>query len=62
MRKLSLPALETINGDCRIITANYMGEFEEFNIPKLKTINGTLDFSGEYYTNNRLTNLDFSQH
>ena len=59
MRKLSLPALETINGDCRIITANYMGEFEEFNIPKLKTINGTLDFSGEYYTNNKLTNLDF---
>ncbi len=58
MRKLSLPALEEINGDCTIITANYMGELEELNIPLIRTINGTLNFSGDYYTNNKLTNLD----
>lgn len=36
-----------------------MGELEQLNIPLIKTINGTLNFSGDYYTNNKLTNLEF---
>lgn len=58
--KLSLPILETIEGDCKIVTANYSGILNEIDLPRLTRINGTLDLSGysSYYSNNTLTNLN----
>lgn len=61
MKKFSLPALKTVEGNLTIISGNYNGdELEEISMPSLTTVNGTLDVSGysDYYGNTKLKNLN----
>lgn len=61
MQKFSLPALETVDGDCIITSGAYNSDYlSEIEMPKLTTINGTLDVSGysSWYGNSKLTNLN----
>lgn len=61
MKKFSLPALKTVEGNLTIASGNYNGDqLEEISMPSLTTINGTLDVSGysNYYGNTKLKNLN----
>lgn len=61
MKKFSLPALKTVEGNLTIASGNYNGdELEEISMPLLTTVNGTLDVSGysNYYGNTKLKNLN----
>lgn len=62
MIRFVLPALEIIEGDCKIESGTYNSpdKLVEINMPKLVTIKGILDISGfsNYYGNKVLTNLD----
>lgn len=57
---LSLPSLQTVTGDCKIVSGNYQGEATDIQMPSLTTIGGLLTISGysSYYGNSTMTNLD----
>ncbi|MGV8094751.1 MAG: hypothetical protein AB2L24_23090 [Mangrovibacterium sp.] len=60
--KCNLPELTTIDGNCTIPTSYGTSSVEEINLPKLKTIGGTLRIAGysnsASYRNTKLTNLN----
>lgn len=61
MKKLSMPALQTVNGDYIISSGTYNAdELAEIDMPALTTVNGILNISGfsSYYGNSKLKNLD----
>ncbi|MBE9600965.1 hypothetical protein [Pedobacter sp. MC2016-24] len=60
MDVLNFPALQTIDGDCSINTANYQGSMGDLKLPALTSINGTLKLFGysSYYTNTKMANLN----
>lgn len=60
MDVLSLPSLETVDGDCSFTTGNPTSSVGDIHAPELTTINGILNISGQYtnYENTRMINLN----
>lgn len=60
MDMVSFPSLQLVDGDCKIVTANYLGSISEIKMPALKKITGILNLSGysNWYANTNMTNLD----
>lgn len=57
----TLPALETINGNCAITSGKYQGDnLADLQMPSLAAVNGILSIegSGSYYPNSKLTDLN----
>jgi hypothetical protein len=57
---LSLPSLQTVVGDCKIVSGNYQGQATDIQMPSLTTIGGLLTISGysSSYGNSTMTSLD----